>query len=105
MIELGLKILPSDEAFYYWNEYDNLRGAVFSHMEDFIVAGSHDIIKKIVKDMSEKLKVANMEYDFFRFTCWDLEVKKSKRDPKMFELAERGVDRVTFYLTRSLHEW
>ena len=45
LTEFGLKTMPGDEAFYYENTDGKLRGAVLSHVDDFIVTGEVSFIK------------------------------------------------------------
>ena len=38
LVKLGLRIMPSDEAFYYLHGDGNLIGAVLTHVDDLILA-------------------------------------------------------------------
>ena len=40
LVKLGLKIIPVDEAFYYLYEEGEFQGAVLTHADDLILAGS-----------------------------------------------------------------
>ena len=75
MSELGLRTLPGDEAFYYENRDGELIGAVLSHVDDFIVAGNYEFVKRIAKGVTEKFTVSKVEEDEFRFTGLDVKVR------------------------------
>ena len=78
LTELGLKTLPGDEGFYYENRDGNLLGAVLSHVDDFMIAGEKEFVKRIVKGVSDKFTVSKVEEDEFRFTGLDVKAKNEK---------------------------
>ena len=45
-LELNLKVMDGDEAFYYLHKDGELKGAVQTHVNDFSLAGTSDFIDK-----------------------------------------------------------
>ena len=68
LTEFGLKTMPGDEAFYYENTDGKLKGAVLSHVDDFIVTGEVSFIKKIVEGIQKRMTVSKVEEPEFRLT-------------------------------------
>ena len=87
LTELGLKMLPGDEAFYYENRDGNLLDVVLSHVDDFTIAGEEEFVKRIVKGVSDKFTVSKVEEDEFRFTGLDVKAKNEKIEVSMEDYA------------------
>ena len=85
--ELGLKMLPGDEAFYYENRDGKLLGVVLSHVDDFTIAGEEEFVKRIVEGISYKFTVSKVEEDEFRFTGLDVKAKNGKIEVSMEDYA------------------
>ena len=64
--------MPGDEAFYIHDE-GVFQGAVLTHIDDLILAGSNAFIEKIRLGISDELAVSKVARDKFRFTSWDIE--------------------------------
>ena len=54
-MDLGLKVMPGDEAFYDLNENGKLIEALLTHIDDLILAGNAEFIEK-------KTKMTNIRY-------------------------------------------
>ena len=65
--------MPRDEAFYYLHEDGQLKGLVLTHVNDLILTGDGEYIKKIREGIAHILTVSKVERDRFRFTGWDIE--------------------------------
>ena len=72
-MDLGLKIMPSDEVFYYLHENGKLIGAVLTHVDDLILASDEEFVERIREGIAMVLAVSKIERDKFRFTGWDIE--------------------------------
>ena len=70
--ELGLKILPGDDAFCYENRNGKLMGLNLSLVDDFTIAGEVEFVSRIVKGIQERFTVSKVEEDEFRFTGLDV---------------------------------
>ena len=71
-MELGLKTLPGDDAFYYENRNGKLMGLNLSHVDDFTIAGNEEFVRRIVKGISDVFTVSKIEKDEFRLTRLDI---------------------------------
>ncbi len=63
--ELGLKMLPGDDAFYYEHRDGKLMGLNLSHVDDFTIAEDTDFVKRIVTGIKERFTVSKVEEDKF----------------------------------------
>ena len=45
---MGLRVMIGDEAFYYLHEDGELKGAVLTHVDDFSLAGTDEIVRKVI---------------------------------------------------------
>ena len=52
-LDLNLKVMDRDEAFYYLYENNELKGAVQTHVENFSLAGTSEFIEKIIEGVPE----------------------------------------------------
>ena len=57
-MELVLKVMDGDEAFYYLHEEGELKCAVQTHLDDFSLAGTADILDKIIQRVSQILTIS-----------------------------------------------
>ena len=72
-MDLGLKVMPGDEVFYYLHEDGKLVGAVLTHVDDLILARNEEFVERIREGIAMVLAVSKIERDKFRFTGWDIE--------------------------------
>ena len=56
-MKFGLKIMAGDEAFYYLHEEGEFQGAVLTHVDDLILAGSAEFKEKIRAEIADVLTV------------------------------------------------
>ena len=68
LINMGLKVMDGDEAFYYLHKDGQLEGAVITHVDDFNLAGTDKFVAKVIKEVEAQLTVSKIEKDKFRFT-------------------------------------
>ena len=68
LITLGSKVMPGYEAFYYLYENEHLKGAVWTHVDDLILAGNKEFIEMIRVEIAQVLTVSKVEKDKFIFT-------------------------------------
>ena len=57
--------------FYYLHKEGEFQGAVLTHVDTLILAGSTAFIEKIRAGIAEELTVSKVEKDMFRFTGLD----------------------------------
>ena len=55
LMEIGLKVMEGDEAFYYLHQSGELMGAVIMHVDDFTLAGTEDFIKEVFRQLAGNL--------------------------------------------------
>ena len=67
-----MKIVPGDKAFYFKKEKGDLEGMIFTHVDDFKIAGSVNFIENILKKLKETLTVSKVEKGQYRFTGTDV---------------------------------
>ena len=60
-MEIGLKVLEEDKAFYNLHQDGNLIGGVITHVDDFTLAGTEDFIKEIIETNSRELNVSKIK--------------------------------------------
>ena len=70
--DIGLKVMDGDEAFYYIHRDGELIGAVITHVDDFTLAGTEDLIKEVLETVARELTVSKIERDDFRYTGIDI---------------------------------
>ena len=68
LIEIGIKVMEGDEAFYYLHQNGELMCAVIMHVDNFTFAGMEDFIKEVLETISRKLTISKIERDNFRYT-------------------------------------
>ena len=61
--EIGCKVMEGDEAFYYLHRDGEFVGAVFTHVDDFTLAGTEDFIKEVLETVAKELIVFKIERD------------------------------------------
>ena len=66
--------MEGDKAFYNLHRNGELMGAVITHVDDFILAGTEDFIKEVLETISRELTVSKIEKDKFRYTGIDVSV-------------------------------
>ena len=66
--EIGLKVIEGDEAFYSVYQDGELLGAVITHVDDLILAGTELFIKEVLETISRELTVSKIGKDNFRYT-------------------------------------
>ena len=71
-----MKTVNGDEAFYYKYKDGKLEGMILSHVDDFNMAGTEEVIEKIRSMLKSKLLVSKVEKNKFRFTGVDIEKTK-----------------------------
>ena len=64
--------MEGDEAFYYLHRNGDLEGGVFSHIDDFTIAGTDDFIQEILKAIEDELTISKVERDNFHYTGQDI---------------------------------
>ena len=52
LMEIGLKVLEGDKAFYYLHQDGNLIGGVITYVDDFTLAGTDVFIKEVLETIS-----------------------------------------------------
>ena len=71
--QIGLRRLEDDEVVYYMlNEKGDMDGIVFTHVDDFDLAGTQRFVEEVTKKISAALDVSQVENDHFRFTGKDV---------------------------------
>ena len=73
-MQMGLKVMDGDEAFYYLHEDGNLKGAVLMHVDDFNLAGTDKFVEEVLEIVDQQLTVSKVERDKFRFTGLSINV-------------------------------
>ena len=68
LVDMGLRVMEGDEAFYYLHEDGELKGAVLTHVDDFSLAGTDEFVRKVIHQVERQLTVSKVEKDRFRFT-------------------------------------
>ena len=71
-MEIGLKVMEGDEAFYYLHQDGELMGGVITHINNFTLTGTEDLIKEVLKTISRELTISKIERDNFRYTGTDI---------------------------------
>ena len=71
-MEIGLKVMEGDKAFYYLHQDEELMGAFITHVDNFTLAGTETFIKEVLETISRELTVSKIERDNFRYTGIDV---------------------------------
>ena len=84
-LDMRLKILEGDEAFYYLYEDGHLKGMILTHVDDFIIAGNSIFVEETISRVNKLLTVSKIERGSFRFTgvdvqCMDYGIEVSMDD-------------------------
>ena len=75
--EEGLNPITGDEAFYVKRVEGKLVGSVLTHVDDFLIAGSPDFIKKLTDAIEKNLTISKIEDNEFRFAGIDIKKEAS----------------------------
>ena len=68
-----MEILQGDEAFYYrHNGEGDLERMISSHVDDFILARTTELMEQITEKVKEKLDISKLEDNMFRFNGIDV---------------------------------
>ena len=71
--ESRMEILQGDEAFYYrHNGEGDLERMISSHVDDFILARTTELMEQITEKVKEKLDISKLEDNMFRFNGIDV---------------------------------
>ena len=70
-MQMGLKVMDSDEAFYFLHKDGFLKGAVLIHVDDFNLARNEKFVDDILEVVDQQLTVSKVEKNKFRFTGLD----------------------------------
>ena len=60
--------MEGDEAFYFHCKDDKLIGVVITHVEDFTLAGTNEIVDQVLRVINEELTVSKVKKNAFRYT-------------------------------------
>ena len=75
--------------FYYRQDAEeDLDDMVFSHVNDFILAGTEKFMDEITKKIEEKLEISKLEDDEYRFTGMDVRRESDRIVVSMEEYAK-----------------
>ena len=72
--KLNLKTVEGDEAFYYCNLDGNFHGAVLTHVDDFEVTETTELVEEIISVVEKELIVSKVEKDTIRYTWLDVKI-------------------------------
>ena len=61
LLEIGLKIMEGDKAFYYLHQDGELMGIVITHVDDFTIAGTEAFIKEVLETISKEITISKIE--------------------------------------------
>ena len=61
MIEIGLKVMEGDKAFYYLHRDGRLIGGVITQIDVFMLAGREDFIKVVLETVNRELTISKIE--------------------------------------------
>ena len=73
-----MKLLPSDNAYFYCQKNGILVGQVVIHVDDFFISGTGDFLELFLNIVKSSLKVSKIEYGSFRFTGVDIRQDEKK---------------------------
>ena len=74
MNKLHLKTIEGDKAFYYRNIDGDFHEAVLTHVNDFELIGTNDVVDEILEVVEKELTISKVEEDKFRYTGLDVNV-------------------------------
>ena len=72
-LDLGLRVMDRDEAFYYLHEDSDLKGVVQTDINDFFLAGTPEFVEMVIQGLSESLIVSKEKRGRFQFTALDVQ--------------------------------
>ena len=73
LLDLGLKPVSGDEAFFSMVKDGKLVGLCILHVDDFLVAGSSDFLKALDRKLHGRFKFGKVESNRFKFTGLNIE--------------------------------
>ena len=59
-LDLGLRVMDRDEAFYYLHEDSDLKGVVQTDIYDIFLAGTAEFVEMVIQGLSESLIVSKV---------------------------------------------
>ena len=83
--KLALKTVEGVEAFYFRNIIGRFCQAVFTHVDDFEVAGTPEFVEEIISVVEIQLTVSKVEEDTFCYTGLAVKVITDGREVSMAE--------------------
>ena len=66
LMQMGLKVMDGDKAFYFIHKEGVLKGAVITNVDNFNLTGTEEFIKNILEDVDQQLTVSKVKKDKFR---------------------------------------
>ena len=72
--KLYLKTIEGYEAFYYKNLDGDFQGAVLTHIDDFELTGTNNVVGDVICVVEKELTISKVEEDSFRYTGLDVNV-------------------------------
>ena len=79
-MQLELKVMDSDEAFYNLHDHGVLKEAVITHVENFYLASIDKFVDDFVEIVDHKLTVSQVESDKFPFTGLNISAVQDRID-------------------------
>ena len=67
-MNLGMKSVSGDEALFSMIRNKELFGMTVLHVDDFLVAGSQELLKMITTKLEKRFTFGKMELTKFKFT-------------------------------------
>ena len=67
-MEMDLKIMEGDKAFYFLHEEGKLKGAILTHVDDFNIARYDNFVEMVLDNVERELTISKVEKDKFCFT-------------------------------------
>ena len=72
LLNMVLKTIEGDEAFYLKNEGGQLKGGILIQVDDFTLAGEETFLEKALKGRNNCMKESKVEENNFRYTGLDV---------------------------------
>ena len=80
--------MERDEEFYYLHRNGDLIGAVITHVDDFTLAGTDELIKEVLETVGRELTVSKIERDKFRYKGIDVSTVEDGIEIEMEDYVE-----------------
>ena len=87
-MEIGLKVMEGDEAFYYQYEDGELKGVVIIFVDVFTLAGTEEFVDNVLEIVNKELTVSKIERDNFRHMRVDVAAKDDGIEIQMEDYVE-----------------